>query len=191
MQAVKEMVPKFEFVISSDPIEYQIDKFIKNVKRRMAKEMLLELGDRADQVDGGEDIDIDFLDAARQLATIVPSTKVARFSEMSGTDREVPQRQGRRIALGNQDGHPLPRLSHDGHSGPRATRLRWLAGHRQVHPDAVHRVERLPPGQDRAVHLPGDGAHGAAAEVRHDGRGHELPRPEGSGTGAGLHRPLV
>ncbi len=84
MQAVKQMVPKFEFVISSDPVDYQIDLFIKNVKRRMAKQMLLELGDRADQVDGGADIDIEFLDAARQLATIVPSTKVARFSEMSG-----------------------------------------------------------------------------------------------------------
>lgn len=82
MTAVKEMFPKFEFVITSDSTDFLIDKFISNVKRRMAKEMLLELGDRADQTDGGSDIDIDFLDAARQLATIVPSTKVARFSDM-------------------------------------------------------------------------------------------------------------
>lgn len=81
LQAVKEKYPKFEFVIASDSVDYLMDRFITQVKRRMAKEMLLDLGDVSDDYDQGKDIDIHFLDAARQLATIVPTTQVARFSD--------------------------------------------------------------------------------------------------------------
>ena len=96
MQAVKEKFPRFEFVLTSDAIDYLMDRFITNVKRRMAKEMLLELGDVSDDHDQGKNIDIHFLDAARQLATVVPSTQVARFSDMPEriTQYEVDRKEG-------------------------------------------------------------------------------------------------
>jgi replicative DNA helicase len=82
MQVVKERFPKFEFEISQDSISYLIDNFITKVKRRLANEFLMELAEIADDPEKSSEIDIHFLDVSRQLATVVPSTEVARFSDM-------------------------------------------------------------------------------------------------------------
>jgi replicative DNA helicase len=82
MNTVKERFPKFEFEISSDSLDFLIDAFIIKVKRRMANAALFDLSDIADDPDKAQDIDIHFLDVSRQLATVVPSTSAARFSDM-------------------------------------------------------------------------------------------------------------
>lgn len=84
MQVVKERYPKFEFEISQDSIDYLIDNFIVKVKRRLANSFLMDLAEIADDPDKSMDIDLHFLDVSRQLATVVPSVQVARFSDMGG-----------------------------------------------------------------------------------------------------------
>lgn len=84
MKAVKSKHKGFEFELTEDSIEYLMDEFIVKVKRRMANEMLMELASAAEDPARARDIDIEFLDVGRQLATIVPTTSVARFSDMDG-----------------------------------------------------------------------------------------------------------
>lgn len=80
--AVKEAKPSFELLIVDDPLDFIVDRFIVIVKRRFAQDMVVELAKRADDPEAGENIDLEFLDVARQLATMVPSTQVERFSDM-------------------------------------------------------------------------------------------------------------
>lgn len=82
MKAVKEKFPAFEPELSEEPIEYLLDRHIVNVKRRMANEAIIELANAAEDDERAEEIDIEFLDISRQLATLVPTTAVARFSDM-------------------------------------------------------------------------------------------------------------
>lgn len=82
MKAVKEQFPAFDPELSEESIDYLIDKHIVNVKRRMANDAILALAEAAEDDSRAEEIDIEFLDIARQLATIVPTTAVARFSDM-------------------------------------------------------------------------------------------------------------
>lgn len=82
MKAVKEQFPEFDPELTEESIDYLIDKHIVNVKRRMANDAILALAEAAEDDKRAEDIDIEFLDISRQLATIVPTTAVARFSDM-------------------------------------------------------------------------------------------------------------
>lgn len=84
MKAVKERHKDFDFDLSNDSLEFLMDEFIVKVKRRMANEMIWELTAAAEDPIRARNIDIEFLDVGRQLATIVPTTSVARFSDMEG-----------------------------------------------------------------------------------------------------------
>src|SRR4051812_44224445 len=76
VKAIKEKFPEFELEISKDSTAFLIDQFVIKVKRRFANESILMLDEAADDPEKAKDIDIHFLDVARQLATIVPSTEV-------------------------------------------------------------------------------------------------------------------
>lgn len=82
MKAVKDKFPSFEPELGEDSIDYLIDRHIVNVKRRLANEALMSLAEAAEDPERAEEIDIEFLDISRQLATVVPTTAVARFSDM-------------------------------------------------------------------------------------------------------------
>lgn len=80
--AVKSDHPDFEWEFHEDALEYLIDKFVVLCKRRLARDMVVELAAACDDPERAANIDLDFLEVSRKLATLVPSTKVARFSDM-------------------------------------------------------------------------------------------------------------
>ena len=82
IEAIKDDRPKWEFLYPDDSLEYLIDKFVGVVKRRFAQDFAVELAQRADDPDSGDTIDLQFLEVARKLATLVPSVQVARFKDM-------------------------------------------------------------------------------------------------------------
>ena len=101
IDAIKADRPKWEFLYPEDPLDYLIDRFIGIVKRRFAQEFAIELARRADDPDSGDTIDLQFLDVARKLALLVPSTRVARFKEMGSRiiDYERMQAEGKTVGV--------------------------------------------------------------------------------------------
>lgn len=99
--AVKMARPKFELFHTTDPLQYLIDQFIITVKRRVAQEMAVELARRADNPDLGENIDLEFLEVARHMTTLVPSTQVSRFSQMEQRIKEYEKmkREGKKVGV--------------------------------------------------------------------------------------------
>jgi replicative DNA helicase len=81
-EAFRQMEPGFELLHMTDSIEWICDRFIVLVKRRLANMMIEELAVAADDSERQENIDLEFLDAARRLATVVPSSAVANFRDM-------------------------------------------------------------------------------------------------------------
>jgi replicative DNA helicase len=84
MRVIKDKFPAFEPELSEDSVDYLVDRHIVNVKRRLANEAIVSLAEAAEDPERAEEIDIEFLDISRQLATVVPTTAVARFSDMHG-----------------------------------------------------------------------------------------------------------
>jgi replicative DNA helicase len=95
----------FEIDHIEDNLEALTDKFIVIIKRRMANDAVIELANVLDRGDDErtKDIDLEFLEIARNLATVVPSTKVARFSDM---DKRIIEYR-RRKAEGKPTGIPF------------------------------------------------------------------------------------
>jgi replicative DNA helicase len=82
LEAIKSDNPNFEFFFSQDALSYLIEKMKVLVKRRLADELLDQLAQACDDPDMAKDIDLHFLDVSRQLATIVPTTRIASFKEI-------------------------------------------------------------------------------------------------------------
>lgn len=96
----------FEILMIDDALDYIVDKFIVTVKRRMAQEFTLELAAACDDPERAKDIDLEFLEVSRKLATVVPSTKVARFSDMGKRIDEYERRQKEGEKFGIPFGFP-------------------------------------------------------------------------------------
>jgi replicative DNA helicase len=96
-----KMYQTIELEIGADALDWLIDKFIILCKRRYAQEMVVELAKLADDPKEGENIDLHFLEVSRKLATLVPSTEVARFSDMEKRITEYEQRvkEGRKVGI--------------------------------------------------------------------------------------------
>ena len=75
--------PDFELLHVEDSMTWVMDKMVQLVKHRKANEAVLELGRAIKDPERVKNIDLEFLEVARDLATIVPTTKVARFSDMA------------------------------------------------------------------------------------------------------------
>lgn len=103
LQAVKSDKPDFEWEHAQDPLPYIIDRFAVMAKRRLANEMVIELAAACDDPERAEKIDLEFLEVSRKLATLVPSSEVARFRDM---DKRIVDYE-RRVVEGDKPGIPF------------------------------------------------------------------------------------
>ena len=93
----RSRLPDWEQHHHSDSIQYLIDRFIATIKRREAQELVVELAGCRDDPERAEKIDMLFLEASRKLATIVPSSRVERFSNMQErVERYREERTGKK-----------------------------------------------------------------------------------------------
>lgn len=74
--------PNFRFEMNSDPTEYILQRFFRSAKRRAAIQALENLADIVDDPHMVDSIDEHFLAAARDVSTLVPSGKIARYSDI-------------------------------------------------------------------------------------------------------------
>jgi replicative DNA helicase len=81
-EAIKKKFPKFDWAFTTDTLEFLIDEFISQIKRRETISMLRDLADAVDDPGRVKRLDEEALEMARNLAMIVPSNKSARFSDM-------------------------------------------------------------------------------------------------------------
>jgi replicative DNA helicase len=78
-QLVKSNFPNWRGEPSSDPLEALIDEFLNDVRRRYFAAKVIELAKAEGNPANWGRLDEIMLDAARDLATVVPSGQVARF----------------------------------------------------------------------------------------------------------------
>lgn len=82
LEAFRRDHPDFPIQLIDEPIEYITDEFVKTVKRRAAVEKCRILARSVDDPKDIARIDEVFLEAANDLASIIPSSGVAKFSQM-------------------------------------------------------------------------------------------------------------
>lgn len=82
IETLRTRFPDHLFEICTDSISYLIDEFLKLVKRRHAMAAIVDLAEAANDTNLVGDIDSLFLEKSRELAQIVPSQKMSKFSEM-------------------------------------------------------------------------------------------------------------
>jgi replicative DNA helicase len=107
---VKEQFPEYKWEDVSDKLEFIQTKFIIEVKRR---EAIGAFEDLATILDNNEDkqiytIDEIFFDKAKDLAQVVPSSNVSKFSEMQRRIEDYRERKAKGIQVGIPFG--IPRL---------------------------------------------------------------------------------
>lgn len=96
--------PEFEWEHAQEPLDYFIKKFLIFAKRRFANDLVIELAKMCDDPGQGEEIDLRFLEASRELATLVPSSEVHRF--VGDMDKRIEE-QKRRQKEGKPPGIPF------------------------------------------------------------------------------------
>lgn len=79
---VREQFPDYNFELTDESHEYLLEQFLKGVKRIYAFEAFRDLAEALDDPDQISNIDGLFLEKSRELATIVPSQTLSRFSDM-------------------------------------------------------------------------------------------------------------
>lgn len=82
MEAARDEFPGYEFEHVEDALNYVIDRMAQIVRKRHAKLILGSLADAITDKERSKEIELEFLEAAREIATLVPTTSVMRFSEM-------------------------------------------------------------------------------------------------------------
>ena len=99
--AVETDRPNWKVEHSQESLEYLIDKFTVLCKRRLSQEALVELAKLTEDPEEGESLDLHFLEISRRLATLVPSTQVAKFSDMDKRVSEYEERvkEGKKIGV--------------------------------------------------------------------------------------------
>lgn len=83
-KTVRELCPDVTLDIVTDSVQYCIDQFVLTVKRRRAIDALRDLGTMLDDPSKIANIDALFLERARILAQLIPSTSTTKFSDMKG-----------------------------------------------------------------------------------------------------------
>lgn len=79
---VKEAFPGHHFELSDESFEFIQEQFVKQIKRRRAIEATRDLAVALDDPDMVGEIDQLFLQKARELSLIVPSSSLGRYSDM-------------------------------------------------------------------------------------------------------------
>lgn len=104
--AVQSDKPGWSVEHNQESLDYLIDKFTVLCKRRLSQEALLELAKLTEDPQEGPNLDLHFLEVSRRLATLVPSTQVARFSDMEQRVAEYEQRAAEGKKVGVPFGYP-------------------------------------------------------------------------------------
>jgi replicative DNA helicase len=105
LEVVRERFPNYNFELATDSVEYLKDRFLKKLKFRMGQQACFDLSTiLAQQGDELDDIDGLFLEQARRLAQILPTSSVARFSDMES--RIEQYETGEDLDLGIRMGIP-------------------------------------------------------------------------------------
>jgi len=120
MKAFQEDKPDFEVEYVQDPLDYVIDKFVTQAKRRLANDQVLELAQICNDPEKGHDIDLHFLEVSRNLATLVPSTEVHRFVGDMG--KRIKEHE-RRKQEGDKRGLPWGYTTLDANTGGIASHM--------------------------------------------------------------------
>jgi replicative DNA helicase len=81
-EAVRKSHPEFAFEISTDSLDYLLDEFTKQSKRRAAINGLREIARAVDDPSRILDIDSEILELGSSLAQMFPTGNSQRFSEM-------------------------------------------------------------------------------------------------------------
>lgn len=107
-ETVREKFPDFNWSISSEPLDYIYEKFETKVITRKATQKLEHI---AELIDDGQEGTLNklpeiFLDQARDLSRIVPSTKISRFSQMTERIQEYFIRKEKGLTFGLSYGIP-------------------------------------------------------------------------------------
>jgi replicative DNA helicase len=79
LKVCQEEFPNYNFELPTDTLEYVKERFIKATKRRFAYQALTDL---AEQIDESDDIDGAFLEQARRLSQMMPTSAIHRYTEM-------------------------------------------------------------------------------------------------------------
>lgn len=112
-KALQENVPGFEFEHVQETLEYTLDRFKERIYKRAGQDMVLELGDAIDDPERSKDIVGEFLAAARDLATLLPTNEIARFSDSI----ERKEQYEKEVASGVRKGIPFGYKTLDGMTG--------------------------------------------------------------------------
>lgn len=104
--AVKADRPSWKVDHNQESLDYLIDKFTVLCKRRLSQEALIELAKLTEDPQEGPNLDLHFLEVSRRLATLVPSTQVARFSDMEQRVADYEQRAAEGKKIGIPFGYP-------------------------------------------------------------------------------------
>lgn len=79
--------------VNTNALDYLIDKFIGLIKYRATADAARELAAKTDDPDNWMNLDIDALEIARNLALVVPSSQVAKLSEVKKRIEEYERRK--------------------------------------------------------------------------------------------------
>ncbi len=82
MEAARDEFPDYEFEHVQDSLAYVVDRMAQLVRKRYATEKLFDLGEAIGDKLRSREIELEFLEAAREIATLVPTTRVLRLSDM-------------------------------------------------------------------------------------------------------------
>jgi replicative DNA helicase len=104
--AVETDRPNWKVEHNQESLDYLIDKFTVLCKRRLSQEALIELAKLTEDPQEGPNLDLHFLEVSRRLATLVPSTQVARFSDMEQRVAEYEERAAEGKKIGIPFGYP-------------------------------------------------------------------------------------
>lgn len=106
LDAVKHDRPAFEFIQTPETIEWVVDRFTNQVKRKVANEMLIELSHAADDRDRSENIDLEFLEVAQNLILALPTGKIEKFSDAEKRIERYEERKAKGKPPGIPYGYP-------------------------------------------------------------------------------------
>jgi replicative DNA helicase len=91
---IREKFPDHNFEVTDESFDYLLDNFNTQVKRRHAIDAVRDLAGAIDDPEQVANIDSLFLEKSRELASIVPSAKLHRFSDMESRIAEYETTDG-------------------------------------------------------------------------------------------------
>jgi replicative DNA helicase len=106
LQTARDEWPDFDWLQTEETIEWVIDRFTIQVKRKLANAYLEELAAATNDKERSENIDLEFLDLAHSLLSELPTGKVERFSEVDKRIKEYETRKRLGKPLGVPYGFP-------------------------------------------------------------------------------------